>query len=129
MNLRRLIVGGRGASSPGQVTAAVTYTTDAGTPAGATALGQPIGIGQYTEGHTNTYCSVCGVFTTDPVYDPSATLHYLSFNSEGGSEKLKWESGEFARQGVSGTEGILLYSVNATPSGFLYTVTFEMDLL
>lgn len=127
VSLRRLIVGGRDAVSPGQVTAAVAYAGSAGTPSGSTFRGQPIGLGQYVGGHSSLFGSAWSAFSSDPSYGSTPT-HELSFNSEGGSEKLEWKSGEFTCLGIANNNsGFLVYSVDPAPSGFLYTVTFEVE--
>ena len=127
LSLRRLIVGGRGASSPGQLSANVTYTQSAGT-AGNTESLQPIGVGQYL-GNGNSFGSAHSQFSADPTFGGNP-LYELSFNSEGPSEKLEWEYGDFVCQfGGGGANGIMLYTIDAAPSGFLYTVTFEVEAI
>lgn len=124
ISLRRLVVGGRGASSPGQVTAAVAYAETPGTPSGSASFGQPISTGQFL-GDNSAQGTAFGEFSADPVHG-SNPLYLLSLNSQGGSESLTWGFGEF----VAHIEApIMLYTVNAVPSGYLYTVSFEFEIL
>lgn len=124
--LRRLIVGGRGATTPGQVTAAVIFSGALGGTAlypTAISIGSDVGTATEVLGKAYTQSD------TAPAYG-SSPLYLLSFNSEGGSEKLEWGKNDFVYKGGEYVDaGFTLYTVNAVPSGFLYTVTFELESL
>jgi hypothetical protein len=101
----------------------MTYT---GVTSGDFVHPQPIGPGQYLGGNGDGPATVYTEFSTEPTYGPP--LYELSFNSKGGrTEKLKWKPGKFLIQSPGVASGIVLYSVNAVPSGFLYTVSFEIE--
>lgn len=115
--LRKLLVGGRGASSPGRVSVAVSYAQSLGTPSGSPANLQPTGVTQAHIGGT-----AYGAFSADPT-PGTYNLYELSFSTESDTQKLEWGYGDFASQG----SGILLYSVDAVPAGYLFTVSFETE--
>jgi hypothetical protein len=127
LSLRRLVVGGRGATTNQPVTAAVIYTESAGTPSTGPATLQPIGAAQYL-GENNAEGNAFGQFSVDPAYG-AYPLYELSLSSLGGSQTLAWNSGDFAVQFFNAENGIMLYTVNSVPSGYLYTVSFEIEIL
>lgn len=119
--LRKLLVGGRGASSPGRVSVAVAYAQSSGTPSDAGPANlQPTGT---TSAHIGG--AAHGAFSADPT--PGANLYELSFSTESDTQKLEWGYGDFACQDAGGSNGILLYSVDAAPAGYLFTVSFETE--
>lgn len=126
--LRRLLIGGREASSPGQVSVGIGLSSSVGSP-GVGSHASRLGLGEALgNGGSSSYGNAIGVFSVDPGYTPSP-LYELSFNTEGGTEKLAWEADEFAcTNDVNNNVGFLLYAVNAVPSGFFYTVTFEVEV-